>query len=495
MKNKLLGLAACLLALVLAVAAPLALPEHRTKPRVHQHRGALPEAPCTDPEDGGLCTYLPIVEIDTGGVTIPGRPIHSEEGTTSYVLAEDGQTTIAAQMKVIGTDTGEYHHANGTPDVESSVRIRVRGNSSRSFDKPSYAIRLVDAEGGNAPQSLMGMDAHHEWVLYGPWLDKTAVRNYLFYNLAGELMDYAPNVRYCEVIVDGEYQGLYLLAETITAGKNGARLPLEVSAKGRTYSGYLLRLDHNRPETRSLRSFTEYTYIQDKELSLQLEFPGEKNRSEELEQQIRQDFSDFEKALYSYDYDREKYGYASRIDVDSFVDYFILNELAGNVDAGNFSTYLYKGTDGLFRMCVWDFNNACDNYFEAELGHEGFFMPWRLWYWMMMKDEDFTSRIITRYRQLRQGLLSEAALDQYIEETEAFLAPALARNDARWGDVALQASELLQPAGRNLTSRGAAEGQLKGYLHNRGAWMDDNIETLRQYSAPSHVKKFNEVND
>ena len=390
MKNKLLGLAACLLALVLAVAAPLALPEHRTKPRVHQHRGALPEAPCTNPEDGGLCTYLPIVEIDTGGVTIPGRPIHSEEETTSYVLAEDGQTTIAAQMKVIGTDTGEYHHANGTPDVESSVRIRVRGNSSRRFDKPSYAIRLVDAEGGNAPQSLMGMDAHHEWVLYGPWLDKTAVRNYLFYNLAGELMDYAPNVRYCEVIVDGEYQGLYLLAETITAGKNGARLPLEVSARGRTYSGYLLRLDHNRPETRSLRSFTEYTYIQDEALSLQLEFPGEKNRSEELEQQIRQDFSDFEKALYSYDYDREKYGYASRIDVDSFVDYFILNELAGNVDAGNFSTYLYKGSDGLFRMCVWDFNNACDNYFEAELGHEGFFMPWRLWYWMMMKDEDFT---------------------------------------------------------------------------------------------------------
>ena len=128
------------------------------------------------------------------------------------------------------------------------------------------------------------MDAHHEWVLYGPWLDKTAVRNYLFYNLAGELMDYAPNVRYCEVIVDGEYQGLYLLAETITAGKNGARLPLEVSARGRTYSGYLLRLDHNRPETRSLRSFTEYTYIQDEALSLQLEFPGEKNRSEELEQ-------------------------------------------------------------------------------------------------------------------------------------------------------------------------------------------------------------------
>ena len=122
-------------------------------------------------------------------------------------------------------------------------------------------------------------------------------------------------------------------------------------------------------------------------------------------------------------------------------------------------------------------------------------MPWRLWYWMMIKDEAFTSRILFRYRELRQGLLSEAALDQYIDQTVAFIAPALARNDARWGDVAGQAANRLQPSSRNLTSRGAAEGQLKGYLHDRGAWLDEHIETLRQYSAASRVKKFNEVND
>ena len=52
------------------------------------------------------------------------------------------------------------------------------------------------------------------------------------------------------------------------------------------------------------------------------------------------------------------------IDVDSFVDYFIINELSSNADAGNYSTYIYKGTDNLYRMCVWDFNNACNNYFE-----------------------------------------------------------------------------------------------------------------------------------
>ena len=492
MKYRRIGLAACAAALLLAVFAPLCFAGHETVGRVHQHREAVPSEACAEPDDGGLCTYLPIVELSTGGVTIPGRPIYWDDGSVTYTLADDGETTIGAKMQIIGTDTSVYHHANGEPDVDTSVRIRVRGNSSRSFDKPSYSIRLVDEAGQNAPQSIMGMDAHHEWVLYGPWLDKTAVRNYMFYNLAGEIMDYAPNVRYCEVILDGDYQGLYVMTERITGGKNGARLGLTVSAKDHDFSGYLLRLDHKRPEETPLRSFTTYTYTTP--LLLQIEYPGEKNLDEVLYEEIRQDFSDFEKALYSYDYDRPDYGYQTRLDTDSFVDYFILNELSSNADAGNYSTYIYKDVDGLLRMCVWDFNNACDNFFEEEISYEGFFLHNRLWYWMLMKDEDFTERLIFRYHELRQGILREESLDAYIDQTLDFLAPALARNDARWGDVSQQAN-LLMPKDRNLTSRTAAVGQLKGYLHNRGDWLDEHIETLRQYSAASRVKQYNEVND
>lgn len=491
MKYKWMGLAACAAAVVLAVFAPLAYQGYDKVERVHQHRQAVPQEPCAQTDDGGLCTYLPIVEISTGGVEIPGRPL-TKGRNAAYSMAADGSSTLAAQLRVIGTDTASYHHANGTADVESAVRIRIRGNSSREFDKPSYAIRLVDENGQNAPQSLMGMDAHHEWVLYGPWLDKTAVRNYMFYNLAGEIMDYAPNVRYCELILNGEYQGLYVMTESITGGKDGARLGLSVSAKRQEFSGYLLRLDHKRDDEIPLNSFTTYTYTTP--LLLHIQYPGEKNLSEELIEAIRQDFSDFEKSLYSFDYDMPVYGYQSRIDMDDFVDYFILNELSSNADAGNYSTYIYKGVDGLFHMCVWDFNNACDNYFEEEISYEGFFLQNRLWYWMLMKDEDFTSRIIFRYHDLRKGILSEEALDRYVDETVDFLAPALARNDARWGDVSQQAN-LLTPAERNLTSRTAAEGQLKGYLHNRGRWLDEHIETLLQYSAPSRVKQYNEVND
>ena len=86
-------------------------------------------------------------------------------------------------------------------------------------------------------------------------------------------------------------------------------------------------------------------------------------------------------------------------------------------------------------------------------------------------------------------------MDAYIDETLKFIEPALERNDERWGPVSEQASKLLKPESRNIESRDKAEGQLKGYLHNRCEWLDENIETLRQFSAPSRTKKFNEVND
>lgn len=79
-----------------------------------------------------------------------------------------------------------------------------------------YSIHLVDENGAEDPQALAGMAAHDEWALNGPFLDRTLLRNYLCLNVAGEIMEYAPNVRYCELYLNGEYQGLYLLMETVS---------------------------------------------------------------------------------------------------------------------------------------------------------------------------------------------------------------------------------------------------------------------------------------
>ena len=349
MNYKLLGAAACLCAVVLSLAAPLM--ENGVQTRVHQHR----DAPEKTEEVGtsGFATHLPLVEISTGGIAIPGKAVMDEAGrTVGYTTAEDGADRISAHMNIVDHEA-TYNHPGDTPALSTDIEIHVRGNSSRTFDKSSYAIRLTNADGSNNTQPVMGMDAHHEWVLHGPYLDKTLMRNYMWYNIGGEIMDYAPNVRFCEVILNGEYRGVYVMLENITAGQDGARLNLSVNAKNNTFSGYLLRLD--RGSSSELAQINHFTfYAKRTRQIMDIVYPGGANLTPEIADGICQDFSDFEKALYSYDYDSEKYGYWTYIDTESFIDYFLINELTCNYDAGWLSTYIYKDMSGKFRLCLWD---------------------------------------------------------------------------------------------------------------------------------------------
>jgi len=442
--------------------------------RYHQHLEASEKKPCSHGGDV-FCTHLPLIEIDTQGAEIPGK-------------AEDGADDIVCTVKMIDSEKTN-NHKDGEASITSSAYIHVRGRSSRAFDKFGYALRLVDENGENNPQSVMGMARHHEWALHGPILDKTLIRNYMWYNIAGEIMDYAPNVRFCEAFLNGEYIGLYVMTETVTAG---TRLNLAIGKMGGSYAGYLLRLDTgSKEDIKNIKPFSVYTHRFSG--SVNIEYPGKENLTEEIADSICKDFSAFEKALYSFDYDDGKYGYKSLIDIDSFADYFILNEFALNYDAGELSTYIYKDLDGSFKMCVWDFNNSCDNYIEADLEPSGFKMQRGVWYDMLFKDEDFTERVISRYKKLRKTYLSDEYLNDYIDGVIDYLGGAVDRNFEKWGYTFEKEHDMLIPSERNPRTYGEAVAQLKTAISERGRWMDENIEALRQYSAESKVKKYNEA--
>ena len=281
------------------------------------------------------------------------------------------------------------------------------------------------------------------------------------------------------------------MTESITAGEDGTRLNLSVDKKNNSFSGYLLRLDRGSSNPmQDLDNFTFYTHRVS--LNLEIIYPGKSNLAEELKKSISRDISDFEKTLYSYDYDTQKYGYSQYIDVESFVDYFLLNEITCNYDAGRYSTYLYKEIDGKYRMCIWDFNSACNNYQETEYQPDHFEIQNRLWFFMLMKDEDFTNKVVSRYRQLRETVFDEEYLDRYIDDVVEYLGGAIERNYEKWGYTFEPEYDLLIPAERNPRSYEEAIAEMKTFLQNRIKWMDENIETLRQYSAESKVKKFNE---
>ena len=493
MKYKLIGLSAVALTLIAIIFISKSMPEDNST-RYIEHIMAEEKAACKTHEDDTICTHLPIVNINTNGIGVPGKPVYDKNfDVIDYTLAADGATTIKASLDVINNEKAYNHLADSKIDL-GDVMIRVRGHSSRRFEKANYFIRFINDNGTNNPQAFLGMDSHHEWALHGPFLDKTLIRNYMWYNIAGEIMDYSPNVRFFELMINGEYRGLYLATEMITAGKEGARLSLSVNKKDNTFSGYALRLDWgDTDEANKLYPFTNYTTRA--KTQHELVYPGTKNMTPELKEAIKGEFSLFEKTLYSYDYNNEKYGYRNYIDVDSFVDYFLINELTCNYDAGSLSTYIYKDTSGKYKMCVWDFNSACDAYQEQAMTTNEFRLNTVLWFQMLFMDDEFTDKVIERYKELRKTVFSEEYLFGFIDDTVDYLGSAIDRNYNRWGHTFGKEYDLLYPTERNPRNYEESIKQLKSFLTKRLSFMDGNIESLKQFSAESKTKKYNEVSD
>lgn len=452
------------------------------KIRVEQHKTYNTELLDTnlsiDPET--FTSKLPVVEIETGGAVIPGKKEHGKDNVI------DRDAYLKARIRIYDQD-GQLNSLKDTAVIDSDIGIHVRGESSRYFDKSSYRIKFYGEGETAADYAVMGMEKANAWVLYGPSLDKTLKRNYMWYNLAGQIMEWAPDVRYCEVFLNGSYQGLYVMVEAVSVGEG--RIQIKKTEDGMKSTSYIIRSDRGSENPLSrIRNFTYYVYRKLREMDI--EYPGKKKLTPEIEDYIEKDFSKFEKALYSFDYDTKLYGYENFIDVDSFIDYFIINEFTKNNDAGLYSTYFYKDVSGKLKMCVWDFNNCCDNYMEEISSSRSFNLVRGVWFEMLLKDEKFTEKIISRYRELRKGVLSDSNLIAYIENIDQYLGAAVDRNYQVWGYMFEPSFDLLGPS-RAIGAFQEANEQYKNFLIKRARWIDDNIEILRYYCHESLNKKFN----
>lgn len=195
MKRVVITMLACVALVVVGVYAALLnegkpLPERYIQHEKAQHIEDLPaedqaaaSSTSIDPET--FASHLPVISIDTGGQEIPGGPIYDENGgylaDENDVLipqpAADGSDSIAASVKVFDS-AGEANRLSNRADLESDCRIRIRGNSSRRYDKKNYQLTLVKKNGTDNDQELLGMDASETWVLHGPGLDKTLLRKF-----------------------------------------------------------------------------------------------------------------------------------------------------------------------------------------------------------------------------------------------------------------------------------------------------------------------------
>ena len=179
MRNRILLTALALIMLAGVFCLPaFSVTGENSGERYQQHLEEPGYTPCADHGDNVFCTHLPIVVIDTEGQTIPGTVtgLADRFAQATYTKAEDGTDYINVSVAVIDNETGN-NHLTDTPELTTRSLFRIRGNSSRQFEKKPYLMKFVTEDGLDNDVEVMGMDAHHEWALHGPYLDKTLVRN------------------------------------------------------------------------------------------------------------------------------------------------------------------------------------------------------------------------------------------------------------------------------------------------------------------------------
>ena len=406
---------------------------------------------------GKFSTKLPVVYMNT-----KGQQVLKENAIWGNIALLDGN--------------GEERSVFSTPNSIYRATIKYRGASSYSkFDKKQYRIKFYKNKKDSAKEvSLAGMGANSEWVLNGPYLDKTLIRNKLVYDLARELNGWAPDTRFVELFVDGEYQGVYLAVEPVTNGESRLRLAEFGLLSGET--AYIVnrdRIDTGSEEIDTWGKTNGYTYN-----ALYIRYPSKNKITEKQKEYIQKDISEFEQALYGKNFSDKRIGYQAYIDMDNWVDYFIINEFAMNYDAGNLSTYLYKELDGKLQLAVWDFNNGFDNYQWFRTETDVLHTVENSWFERLWQDETFRERVCERYVQLRKTTLSDEHIAEKIASYQEELGEAVDRNFKVWGysfKENLLVGTSKEGTSRDIGSYEEAMKQLTDTIRERLAYLDKEL--------------------
>ena len=410
---------------------------------------------------------LPIVSINTLGQSI-----------------QDEQR-IRVQMGVINNGPGSMNHLSDPyNNYDGWINIEYRGESAINFPKKSYGFETQDELGENNNVSLLGLPAENDWILYGPYSDKSLIRNVLTYQLSNKMGRYASRTRFCDLFINDYYQGLYILLEKIKRDKNridiANLLPEDVSGDQLT-GGYILRVD--KIDANDYPPWTSYpspSLPGVDEISFQYFDPNGWELTSEQQNYIQNYIFRFESALSSNNFKDPVNGYKPFINISSFVDHLIITELNKNVDGYLFSTYMFKdrdSSDGKLNMGpAWDYNLAFGNvdYWENALNTTGWLFAdtYRMyWFRRMMEDPDFVNQLSCRWHSLRASILSNEQIIGLIDSLGSALEVPAARNFRQWPVI----GEYIWPNFFVGSNYGEELDYLKDWIGRRLIWMDENI--------------------
>ncbi len=421
-------------------------------------------------------SHLPIVEISTNDhEPIPDDP------------------RVIAQMRIIHAGSNAETHISDPANVYNGrISIEMRGSSSQTrFPKKSFSLETQTNTGENNNVSLLGLPEENDWILYGPYSDKSLQRNALLYHIARKMGNYAPRSVYVELIINDTYQGLYLLMERIKWDKNRLDIkktdPEDISGDNLT-GGYILKIDKLTGETGSTW-VSEYPAPHNPEKSIRFEcaYPKPDDLQPEQLAYLQEYLAQFENVLNSPNYTDSLSGYRRWIDTDSFIDYLLCNELSYNVDGLRMSTFLHKNRnsiDGRLKMGpVWDFNLAFGNGWDCDVQNSiGYLKDYNIvcpnnnyhipfWWDRLLSDPYFSDQLQCQWQDYRHRFLHTDSVFQYLDQQAASLGAAIDRNFNKWPILPIK----VWP---NFFQADDYTGELeltKQWIQNRLEWLDENL--------------------
>ncbi|HSM48316.1 MAG TPA: CotH kinase family protein, partial [Draconibacterium sp.] len=305
---------------------------------------------------------LPIVIINTD--------INSNTGWPTEIPDEP---KIGATMKIIFRSNGSRNYisdANNPEFLNYSGRIAIekRGSSSQTLPKKPYGLTTLKEDNAtNNNVSILGMPKENDWVLNSLAFDPSLIRNYLSYDLARSTGNYAARGEYCEVVINGDYKGLYIFMEKLKIDDeriNIAKMTNADNTLPQLTGGYVTKADKTTggdPVAWTMQSYSGTTsYLHDN--------PKPAEITSQQNNYIRGQFTILQNAVTAQNASIIN-GFPSVIDIPSFIDFMLINELASNADAYQYSTYFHKDRNGKLRAGpVWDFDLTYGN----DLFHWGF---------------------------------------------------------------------------------------------------------------------------
>jgi hypothetical protein len=377
--------------------------------------------------------------------------------TKSRVIQDEPK--IPMVMELFDNGVGKLNQVSSSPSLTTVAGIEFRGSTSQAdfyflpgYVKKPYGIEIwTDTTGLKSKKmSLVQMPEESDWVLNASYNDRSFMRDFLAQMIAGRLGVLNSRTKFIELIINEEYRGVYLLMEKIKQGKNRVPIsdlyPTENAGDSLT-GGYLLKIDKTSvsPSASWKSNYTSGITATQK-CEFQIEYPKYGIITQQQFNYIRDYINSWEQKLMTENMNDPNASFRSLMDMPSFVNFFILNEVTRNVDGYRLSTYLYKDKEskgGKIKMGpAWDFNIAFGNadylngwmtngfVYKAMENDGGKNDYWQVPFWWnkLIQDASFRKALATRWKEARTSFLNLNTLNATIDSAQVVLKDPLTRN-------------------------------------------------------------------